>query len=234
MASNVETLIRGAVTKGIGKVADFNRKRLPRPTDAHPFLTGIHKPMEEEVTLENLRIDGEIPTSLTGRYLRNGPNPAAEPDPAALALAATGLLAPLHAQAQAWPTKPVKVVVAFTAGGTTDILARAVGQQLQARFDAVVLAGNVIPLLGPGTLDAAVGAVTAHVAAGGVIIAGFGLDAGHLPTGCPVTPLAAYDLACSRAGLELADRFGTWDGTPFLDDGYAVSVHQRCASSGSG
>lgn len=101
-------------------------------------------------------------------------------------------------------------------------------------FDAVVLAGNVIPLLGPGTLDAAVGAVTAHVAAGGVIIAGFGLDAGHLPTGCPVTPLAAYDLACSRAGLELADRFGTWDGTPFLDDGYAVSVHQRCASSGSG
>ena len=82
MASNMETLIRGAVSKGIGKVADFNRKRLPRPTDAHPFLTGIHKPMEEEVTLENLRIDGEIPTSLTGRYLRNGPNPAAEPDPA--------------------------------------------------------------------------------------------------------------------------------------------------------
>ena len=33
MASNVENLIRGAVTKGIGKVADFNRKRLPdRPT----------------------------------------------------------------------------------------------------------------------------------------------------------------------------------------------------------
>lgn len=82
MASNVETLIRGAVVKGIGKVADFNRKRLPRPTDAHPFLTGIHKPMTEEVTLEDLRVEGEIPAALTGRYLRNGPNPAAAPDPA--------------------------------------------------------------------------------------------------------------------------------------------------------
>jgi tripartite-type tricarboxylate transporter receptor subunit TctC len=32
--------------------------------------------------------------------------------------------------AQAWPVKPVRVVVAFTAGGTTDILARSIGQQL--------------------------------------------------------------------------------------------------------
>ncbi len=82
MAGNVETLIRSAVVKGIGKVADFNRKRLPRPTDAHPYLTGIHTPMTEELTLESLRVDGEIPTALTGRYLRNGPNPAVAPDPA--------------------------------------------------------------------------------------------------------------------------------------------------------
>jgi tripartite-type tricarboxylate transporter receptor subunit TctC len=38
------------------------------------------------------------------------------------------------ASAQSWPTKPVKVVVAFTAGGTTDLLARAVGQQLQEKL----------------------------------------------------------------------------------------------------
>lgn len=82
MPSNVETLIRSAVVKGIGKVADFNRKRLPRPTDAHPYLTGIHTPMTEELTLESLRVEGEIPTALSGRYLRNGPNPAVAPDPA--------------------------------------------------------------------------------------------------------------------------------------------------------
>ena len=82
MTNSMETLIRGAVSKGIGKIADFNRKRLPPPTGAHPFLTGIHKPMEAEVTLEQLRVEGEIPAALTGRYLRNGPNPATPPDPA--------------------------------------------------------------------------------------------------------------------------------------------------------
>lgn len=44
--------------------------------------------------------------------------------------AALLLLLAASAQAQTWPAKPVKVVVAFTAGGTTDILARNVGQQL--------------------------------------------------------------------------------------------------------
>src|SRR3546814_21014623 len=81
MASNVETLIRSAITKGIGKVADFNRQRLPRPTDAHPYLTGIHTPMDEELTLESLAVHGAIPAALSGRYLRNGPHPALPPHP---------------------------------------------------------------------------------------------------------------------------------------------------------
>jgi carotenoid cleavage dioxygenase len=82
MPNVMETLIRGAVTKGIGKLADFNRRRLPPPDGAHPFLTGIHKPMDAELTLEQLRVDGAIPPALKGRYLRNGPNPATPPDPA--------------------------------------------------------------------------------------------------------------------------------------------------------
>jgi tripartite-type tricarboxylate transporter receptor subunit TctC len=41
---------------------------------------------------------------------------------------------PSWGQAQAYPQKPVKVVVAFTAGGTTDILARTVTQQLSEKL----------------------------------------------------------------------------------------------------
>jgi tripartite-type tricarboxylate transporter receptor subunit TctC len=38
------------------------------------------------------------------------------------------------AHAQDYPTRPVRIVVAFTAGGTTDILARSIGQQLSERL----------------------------------------------------------------------------------------------------
>ncbi len=48
---------------------------------------------------------------------------------AALAAAPAAL-----AQAPAWPAKPVKIVVAFTAGGTTDIMARTVALRLSDRY----------------------------------------------------------------------------------------------------
>jgi 8'-apo-carotenoid 13,14-cleaving dioxygenase len=49
---------------------------------ANPFLTGIHAPMTEEVTVEDLKVTGTIPAALDGRYLRIGPNPAGPVDPA--------------------------------------------------------------------------------------------------------------------------------------------------------
>jgi tripartite-type tricarboxylate transporter receptor subunit TctC len=52
----------------------------------------------------------------------------------AASLSALAMAMPAWAQAQAYPQKPVKVVVAFTAGGTTDILARTVTQQLSEKL----------------------------------------------------------------------------------------------------
>lgn len=74
MASVIENAIRGTVTKGLEVVAEFNRKRMT--AGDHPFLTGIHRPMDRELTLEDLPVTGTIPPALDGRYLRIGPNPA--------------------------------------------------------------------------------------------------------------------------------------------------------------
>jgi len=42
---------------------------------ANPYLAGVHAPMHQELTIENLAVQGTIPTALDGRYLRMGPNP---------------------------------------------------------------------------------------------------------------------------------------------------------------
>jgi carotenoid cleavage dioxygenase len=47
----------------------------------HRFLSGIHRPMDAELTLTELDVRGTIPPALDGRYLRIGPNPVAA-DPA--------------------------------------------------------------------------------------------------------------------------------------------------------
>ncbi|VWX59941.1 8'-apo-carotenoid 13,14-cleaving dioxygenase [Sphingorhabdus sp. 109] len=82
MASVIEKTIRAAVTPVMGAVSNFNRKRLDAPEDGHPYLTGVHKPMTEEVTLADLPVEGKIPAALDGRYLRIGPNPVDTPDEA--------------------------------------------------------------------------------------------------------------------------------------------------------
>jgi tripartite-type tricarboxylate transporter receptor subunit TctC len=57
---------------------------------------------------------------------------------AAAALAATG-----HAAAQdAWPSKPIRIVVPFAAGGTSDILARTLGERLQVALKQTVIIEN--------------------------------------------------------------------------------------------
>ena len=94
------------------------------------------------------------------------------------------------------------------------------------RFDVVVAAGNVVPLVGPGREADAVAALARHLVPGGRLVAGFGLDPAHLPLDEAPVDLASYDAWCREAGLVLAERWATWDRAPYDGGGYAVSVHR--------
>ncbi len=41
------------------------------------FLEGSFAPVTEEITAFDLPVTGSLPAELSGRYLRNGPNPPA-------------------------------------------------------------------------------------------------------------------------------------------------------------
>jgi carotenoid cleavage dioxygenase-like enzyme len=49
---------------------------------ANKFLEGNFAPISQEHTITELEVTGSIPAHLDGRYLRNGPNPLSEVDPA--------------------------------------------------------------------------------------------------------------------------------------------------------
>jgi tripartite-type tricarboxylate transporter receptor subunit TctC len=59
-----------------------------------------------------------------------------------LAAAALTLAAFAPAHAQTWPAKPVRIVVPFPPGGTTDIVARAIGVELQKMWQQPVVIEN--------------------------------------------------------------------------------------------
>jgi carotenoid cleavage dioxygenase len=48
----------------------------------NPYLNGNYAPVREEITAIDLDVTGTIPKYLDGRYLRIGPNPMGDPDPA--------------------------------------------------------------------------------------------------------------------------------------------------------
>jgi tripartite-type tricarboxylate transporter receptor subunit TctC len=69
--------------------------------------------------------------------------------------AALGAAAPLHAQ-DAWPSKPVKLICPFPAGGTSDVMARMVAEPLTKELGQQVVVENIGGAGGTiGTLRAA-------------------------------------------------------------------------------
>jgi len=101
------------------------------------------------------------------------------------------------------------------------VLADLATLDLGRTFDVVVMAGNVMIFLAPGTERQVVISLAGHLEPDGALVAGFSLEPGRLD-------LAAYDGHAAAAGLELVARWATWDRQPFrAGDDYAVSVHRR-------
>jgi SAM-dependent methyltransferase len=92
---------------------------------------------------------------------------------------------------------------------------------LRRSFDAIVMAGNVMIFLTPGTEADVVRNLASHLGRAGVLIAGFQLRPGGLT-------LDAYDSLAREAGLSVIERWSTWEQAPAAAaDTYAVSVHRR-------
>ena len=77
-------------------------------------------------------------------------------------------------------------------------------------FDAVVMAGNVMVFLAPGSEVEVLRRVAAHVRPGGRIVTGFHTDREYT--------VEQFDRDIVSAGLSLQQRFATWDLVPWTDD----------------
>ena len=88
-------------------------------------------------------------------------------------------------------------------------------------FDVILLAGNVMIFLTPGTERDVLSNLARHLAPGGRLIAGFSLRPGQLTA-------ADHDRLAQTAGLSLTERWSTWDRGPWDPAGdYQLSVHRK-------
>jgi tripartite-type tricarboxylate transporter receptor subunit TctC len=74
-----------------------------------------------------------------------------------LALLASSLLAAvpaLHAQSNPWPSKPIRLIVAYPSGGVSDVVARALADKLSAQLNTPVVVENKAGASGSIGVDA--------------------------------------------------------------------------------
>jgi len=84
-------------------------------------------------------------------------------------------------------------------------------------FDLVVVAGNVVTFLAPGSEVEVLRRLAAHLAPGGRIVIGFGLGRGY--------DLASFEADVSSAGLRESLRLAAWDVRPWTPSSdFVVSV----------
>ena len=93
--------------------------------------------------------------------------------------------------------------------------------RLERSFDAVVMAGNVMIFLAPGSESAVLENMARHLYDGGLLVAGFQIQAGRLS-------VQHYDTIAAASGMVLAERWSTWSRGAWQEGGgYAVSVHRK-------
>jgi SAM-dependent methyltransferase len=87
-------------------------------------------------------------------------------------------------------------------------------------FDIVLMAGNVINFVIPELRQQALENLVHHLQPAGLVINGHSIR----PDGCPPAMFAIW---AEAAGLELLERWSTWDMDAFADDSdYVLTVHR--------
>jgi tripartite-type tricarboxylate transporter receptor subunit TctC len=109
-----------------------------------------------------------------------------------LAIVALALTASTSALAQAWPAKPVTLLVPFPPGGSTDMIARTLGTQLQAKLGGSFIVSN---LAGAGGTVGAAAAKRAAPDGYTVFVSSLGpfVIGPHLVKGVAYDPLKDFD-----------------------------------------
>ena len=95
---------------------------------------------------------------------------------------------------------------------------------LQRHFDAIVLAGNVMIYVTPGTEQAIVHNVAHHLRPGGFFLAAFELN----PYPWTKLTLPLFESLAADVGLQMTARWSTWDKDDWqAGDTYLVSLHHK-------